>query len=143
LKIKVTRVFVLLFCCYGAQALANSITIYHDADYSIHAESAHSMAMGFKTALAEVGNRIQGYDIDLVVKDHRGNSKRSLHHMRTALYPEPRFHQSKRRPAAGALGGGRPDYTLSRGRQLGISPVHRRHSGGFSHRRVRDRGQAL
>jgi branched-chain amino acid transport system substrate-binding protein len=82
LKIKVTRVFVLLFCCYGAQALANSITIYHDADYSIHAESAHSMAMGFKTALAEVGNRIQGYDIDLVVKDHRGNSKRSLHHMR-------------------------------------------------------------
>jgi branched-chain amino acid transport system substrate-binding protein len=75
----------LLFCCYGAQALANSITIYHDADYSIHAESAHSMAMGFKTALAEVGNRIQGYDIDLVVKDHRGNSKRSLHHMRQFL----------------------------------------------------------
>ena len=68
-----------------AQSLANTITIYHDADYSVHAESAQSMAMGFKTALAEVDNRVQGYDIKLVVKDHRGNSRRSLQHMRQFL----------------------------------------------------------
>lgn len=43
------------------------------------------MAMGFKTALAEVDNRIQGYEIELVARDHRGNSKRSLLHMRQFL----------------------------------------------------------
>ena len=75
----------LLVCCYTVQAAANTITIYHDADYSNHAASAHSMAMGFKTALAEVDNKIKGYDINLVVKDHRGNSRRSLHHMQQFL----------------------------------------------------------
>ena len=79
------RLLALLTCCQAAPALANVITIYHDADYSIHAESAQSMAMGFKTALAEVGNRIQGHEIRLVARDHRGNSKRSQYHMRQFL----------------------------------------------------------
>jgi branched-chain amino acid transport system substrate-binding protein len=85
LKTEITRIIALLAFCCTAQALANTITIYHDADYSIHAESAQSMAMGFKTALAEVDNQIQGYDVNLMTKDHRGNSKRSLHHMRQFL----------------------------------------------------------
>jgi branched-chain amino acid transport system substrate-binding protein len=85
LKLILARFLTLFVYASSVQALANSMTIYHDADYSIHAESAQSMAMGFKTALAEVGNSIQGYDIKLVIKDHRGNSKRSLHHMRQFL----------------------------------------------------------
>lgn len=79
------RLFAVLFCCVTAQSLANTITIYHDADYSIHAESARSMSMGFKTALAEVNNKIQGYEVKLVTRDHRGNSKRSLYHMQQFL----------------------------------------------------------
>ncbi len=85
MKTIILRLSALLFCCAATPATADTITIYHDADYSVHAESARSMAMGFKTALAEVGNRIQGYDIELVAKDHRGNSKRSLFHMRQFL----------------------------------------------------------
>lgn len=85
LKTIIVPLFAVLFCCVSAQSLANKISIYHDADYSVHAESARSMAMGFETALAEVDNRIQGYEIELVARDHRGNSKRSLQHMRQFL----------------------------------------------------------
>ncbi|NCF35486.1 MAG: hypothetical protein GWP56_03705 [Gammaproteobacteria bacterium] len=74
----IVRFFALLFYCCAAQSLANTITIYHDADYSIHAESAQSMSMGFKPALAEVNDKIQGYDVKLVTRDHRGNSKRMM-----------------------------------------------------------------
>lgn len=87
LPVKTTLIslFAGLLCCSTASALANTLRIYHDADYSVHAESARSMAMGFRTALAEVDNRIQGYEIELVARDHRGNSKRSLHNMRQFL----------------------------------------------------------
>ncbi len=91
-KTTILRLLAGLLCCSSASVLAASLKIYHDADYSIHAESAHSMAMGFETALSEVDNEIQGYRIDLVAKDHRGNSKRSLHHMRQFLEdPEALF----------------------------------------------------
>ena len=85
MKIIFLRLLTGLLFCAAAPVLANTLKIYHDADYSVHAESAHSIAMGFKTALAEVGNQIQGYDIQLVVRNHRGNSKRSLQHMREFL----------------------------------------------------------
>ena len=78
MKTTLISLFAGLLCCSAASALANTLRIYHDADYSVHAESARSMAMGFRTALAEVDNRIQGYEIELVARDHRGNSKRSL-----------------------------------------------------------------
>ena len=79
------HIIAVLFCCCTAQSRANTLTIYHDADYSVHSQSAESMAMGFKTALDEVDNKVQGYDIQLVARDHRGNSKRSLLHMRQFL----------------------------------------------------------
>jgi branched-chain amino acid transport system substrate-binding protein len=59
-----------------------TIKIYHDADYSNHESSALSMMMGLNTALDEVGFQLQGYRLELVPKNHRGNSARSKQHMK-------------------------------------------------------------
>jgi branched-chain amino acid transport system substrate-binding protein len=61
------------------------IKIYHDSDYSNHNESALAMKMGLLTALAQVNFKVQGFDIEFVEKNHRGNSNRSLQHMRQFL----------------------------------------------------------
>lgn len=60
---------------------ASPLLIYHDADYTGHSESARSMAMGFNTALAEAGHQVQGIELKLVPKDHRGNILRSQMHL--------------------------------------------------------------
>ena len=62
-----------------------TLTIYHDSDYSNHNESAYAMKMGALTALAEVDYSAQNYQINIVEKDNRGNSNRSLLHMRQFL----------------------------------------------------------
>ena len=59
-----------------------TIKIYHDADYSNHESSALAMMMGLNTALDEVGFQLQGYRLELVPKNHRGNSVRSKQHMK-------------------------------------------------------------
>lgn len=59
-----------------------TIKIYHDADYSNHESSALAMMMGLNTALYEVGFQLQGYRLELVPKNHRGNSVRSKQHMK-------------------------------------------------------------
>ena len=58
-----------------------TIKIYHDADYSNHESSALAMMMGLNTALDEVGFQLQGYRLELVPKNHRGNSVRSKQHI--------------------------------------------------------------
>lgn len=68
-----------------AKLHAQELLIYHDADYSSHASSANSMAMGFNTALSELNGQVQGYTLKLVPKDHRGNVKRSKLHIRQYL----------------------------------------------------------
>ncbi|WP_343043967.1 ABC transporter substrate-binding protein [Pseudoalteromonas caenipelagi] len=61
------------------------LKIYHDSDYSNHKASAIAMKMGFMAALADVNFTVQGYQLELVEKDHRGNSNRSLLNMRQFL----------------------------------------------------------
>ncbi|PCK03627.1 MAG: hypothetical protein COA42_20370 [Alteromonadaceae bacterium] len=70
-----------------AQKVAQNKTlyIYHDSDYSSHTQSAMAMKMGFQTAMDEVGNKVQGYTLKLLEKDHRGNSVRSKLHMKQFL----------------------------------------------------------
>ena len=75
----ITIIFSLLF---ASSVCAKRLVIYHDADYSGHANSAQSMAMGLKTAFSEIDYKIQGYNIEIVPKDHRGNVKRSALHMK-------------------------------------------------------------
>ncbi len=83
------KILLLFFCFLSSVCLAaNSkqvFRIYHDADYSNLNESAEAIKMGFLTALDEVDNQIQGYKIELMAKDHRGNSNRSLLHFKQFL----------------------------------------------------------
>ncbi|TMP42859.1 hypothetical protein CWB96_05360 [Pseudoalteromonas citrea] len=76
---------LLLSSHFGLADTKKTIRIYHDSDYSNHNESALAMKMGFMTALARVGHQVQGFEIEFVEKDHRGNSNRSLLHMRQFL----------------------------------------------------------
>ena len=62
-----------------------TLTLYHDSDYSNHYESAYAMKMGVLTALAEINNNVQDYQLTLIEKDNRGNANRSLLHMQQFL----------------------------------------------------------
>jgi branched-chain amino acid transport system substrate-binding protein len=75
-------VALLLFIFFTSSSFARTLVIYHDADYSGHSSSANSMAMGLETALSEIDFKVQGYDLKLVPKDHRGNVKRSKLHIK-------------------------------------------------------------
>lgn len=67
---------------------AETLRIYHDADYTTHNSSAIAMQMGITTALDEINYTVQGYEVEIVEKDHRGNSLRSLRHMKQFLEDE-------------------------------------------------------
>lgn len=60
---------------------ANTFHVYLDADRRVHFESADSIEKGVKVAFEEVGNRLQGHDVEFIVLDHRGNSARAKRHM--------------------------------------------------------------
>ena len=71
--------FSLLFTSFSALTYTDkTLTIYHDADYSLNQLSAKAMKMGLLTAFDEVDNEIQGFRLVLKEKNHRGNIKRSL-----------------------------------------------------------------
>jgi branched-chain amino acid transport system substrate-binding protein len=65
-----------------------TLTIYHDADYSLNQVSAKAMKMGLLTAFDEVNNEVQGFRLTLKEKNHRGNIKRSLLTMKNFLKDE-------------------------------------------------------
>jgi branched-chain amino acid transport system substrate-binding protein len=86
-----TRFFLLYLFLASFSILANTnntITIYHDADYSLNQLSAEAMKMGLLTAFDEVNNEIQGFHLELVEKNHRGNIKRSLLSMKDFIKDE-------------------------------------------------------
>ncbi|MBQ4850401.1 ABC transporter substrate-binding protein [Pseudoalteromonas sp. MMG012] len=86
---KLVMRLISLALCFSTACFASNedkiLKIYHDSDYSNHHASAQAMKMGFMTALAQVNNTVQGFKIEFVEKDHRGNSNRSLLHMRQFL----------------------------------------------------------
>jgi len=83
-----------IFCCVIMVALSvaasdqKTLTIYHDADYSLNQASAKAMKMGLLTALDEVNNEVQGFRVELVEKNHRGNIKRSFINMKNFINDE-------------------------------------------------------
>lgn len=70
--------YLLLVSLSALAAPQKTLTIYHDADYSLNEISATAMKMGLLTAFDEVNNEIQGFHVELIEKNHRGNIKRSL-----------------------------------------------------------------
>ncbi|MGI9509750.1 MAG: ABC transporter substrate-binding protein [Geminicoccaceae bacterium] len=68
-----------------AQPARKTLKIYLDADRSNHFESARSIEMGLRTAIDEVDSVLQGYQVEIVPLDHRGNAVRSKRNMQTFL----------------------------------------------------------
>jgi len=60
----------------------NTLNIYLDADRSGAKEAGISIERGIRLALSEVDYEIQGFKIELLIRDHHGNSRRSLHHLK-------------------------------------------------------------
>ncbi len=57
------------------------IRIYIDADRTGTKESGISIEQGIRVALSEVDNKLDGRLVELVIKNHRGNSRRSKKHL--------------------------------------------------------------
>lgn len=61
------------------------LRIYLDADRSGTKESGIAIERGIRLALSEIEYEIQDYSIELVIKDHHGNSRRSRLHQQDFL----------------------------------------------------------
>lgn len=61
------------------------IKFYLDADQTGACSSGQSIRQGILTALSEIDNTIQGYQVELVIKDHHGSSPRSKKHLKEYL----------------------------------------------------------
>lgn len=81
------RAILLTLLFLSLQAFANKrvFNIYHDSDYTNHAQSANAMKMGFLTALSQQQAQFSDIEFKFIEKDHRGNSNRSLRHMKQFL----------------------------------------------------------
>ncbi|WP_240701033.1 ABC transporter substrate-binding protein [Pseudoalteromonas phenolica] len=80
-----TFLFALCFFSQLSWAEKYKFNIYHDSDYSTHFSSANAMKMGFLSALETERERLQNFDFEFMELDHRGNSNRSLLHMKKFL----------------------------------------------------------
>ncbi len=81
-----TMIMLSIICFASFPLLANNnYSIYIDADFTSTKTSSLSIKQGIETALAEVNNKVQGYTFDIVIKDHRGNSRRSSKNLQTYL----------------------------------------------------------
>ncbi|MCP3888286.1 MAG: ABC transporter substrate-binding protein [Desulfobulbaceae bacterium] len=73
---------ILLSYILAGGAVAQEVTpkgikLYIDADFTNARTSSISIERGIRTALSEVGNLLEGYTVEIVKKDHRGNTRRS------------------------------------------------------------------
>lgn len=81
-------VFVLVLGPLSARA-KEPIRIYIDADWSIARAASHAIEQGLMTALTtEKGLQLGGLPVEIVRKDHRANSRRSLDNLRDFLGDE-------------------------------------------------------
>lgn len=82
MKQAVSVIVVLLICVFFAPqtfaAPSMPIHLYLDADVTGSASSTQAIERGIRTALAENGNMLAGRPVELIVLNHRGNSRRSL-----------------------------------------------------------------
>lgn len=73
---------------HGWASEPDAIRIYVDADFSVYSASANAIRQGILTALDEVDSRICGHPVELVLKNHRGNTRRSLRNLEQFLSDE-------------------------------------------------------
>ena len=86
MKHLVCFLFTAFFAIAGASTVsAETLEIYIDADFSHSSDAAVAIEDGVRTALAEVDHQLDGHTIEVVVRDHRGNVKRSHRNMQHFL----------------------------------------------------------
>ncbi len=56
-------------------------TLYLDADFTTTKAAGVAIKQGIETALSEHNFQVNGYQLELITKDHRGNSRRSKKHL--------------------------------------------------------------
>lgn len=89
--------FLLYFFLFAHSSFNNAeqthhFNIYHDSDYSNHFASANAIKMGFLSALESEKDKLKHLEFNFIEMDHRGNSNRSLLHMKKFLKdPEALF----------------------------------------------------
>lgn len=69
----------------GAGAQQKLMRLYIDADNSISRNATQSIYRGIYTALQEHDFQLQGYQFEIVIRDHRGNSSRSKANLKSFL----------------------------------------------------------
>lgn len=87
--------YFILYCSIACLLIGNiaansyakekSINLYIDADFASHLSSSTAIEQGIMTALSEVGNKLDGYSVNIVKLNHRGNSRRSLGNIKKYL----------------------------------------------------------
>jgi branched-chain amino acid transport system substrate-binding protein len=80
-----TRISLIFLLFLSVTSSAKTLKIYIDADFSHHRNSALAIEAGIKTALSQHNFQLQGYQFELVRKDHRGNTSRSLANLKAFL----------------------------------------------------------
>ena len=78
-------IICLLLISVSTAGYTDSIRIYVDADRTGVAESGISIEQGIITALSEVDFKLAGNKVELVIRDHRGNSSRSKNNLQEFL----------------------------------------------------------
>jgi len=63
----------------------DTVAIYLDADMTINGASGTAIKRGIETALAEANWKLDGLRVELIVKDHQGNTVRSKQHLKEYL----------------------------------------------------------
>lgn len=73
---------ILLFLFLSSYLFSqDAMRIYLDADRSGTKEAGIAIERGIRLALSEIEYEIQGYDLELIIRDHHGNSRRSALHL--------------------------------------------------------------
>jgi branched-chain amino acid transport system substrate-binding protein len=62
-------------------AMSEPLRIYLDADQTQTRAAGLSIQLGMQSAIDALGGTVGGHPVELVVKDHRGNSRRSRRHL--------------------------------------------------------------
>ena len=75
--LRISRLAVILTLMTTWSAMAETLDVFIDADYSVNTQSAEAIELGVRTALSEVDYTVAGITIRVSPKDNRGNVKRS------------------------------------------------------------------
>lgn len=81
MKNKINFILMIFLVSNLSSEPLKSFNIYLNADMTGAKSSGEAIEMGIRVALSEVDYIISGYKIDIIIKDHRGNSRRSLKYL--------------------------------------------------------------